>query len=173
MDKGHNCSSPQKGNINNVDNYRGTSLLNVLSKIFTYIVNRRLTTWAESNNVISDAQAGFRTQYSSVDHISTLYACVAKYLNYGGKFYEAYIDFCKAFDSVQHTLLWSVLFRTGVQGKMLRTLKSMYRTVQDCIRCGSENTEYFTCLQGLKQGCLVSPTLFSLFINELAHDIIS
>ena len=56
---------------------------------------------------------------------------------------------------------------------MLRMLKSMYRTVQACVRCGSENTEYFTCLQGLKQGCLVSPTLFSLFINELAHDIIS
>ena len=56
---------------------------------------------------------------------------------------------------------------------MLRMLKSMYRTVQACVRCGSENTEYFTCLQGLKQGCLASPTLFSLYINELAHDIIS
>ena len=52
----------KKGDINNVDNYRGISLLNVLSKTFTYIVNRRLTTWAESNNVIYDAQAGFRTQ---------------------------------------------------------------------------------------------------------------
>ena len=52
----------KKGGINNVDNYRGIYLLNVLSKIFTYIVNRRLTTWAESNNVIYDAQAGFRTQ---------------------------------------------------------------------------------------------------------------
>ena len=52
----------KKVDINNVDNYRGISLLNVLSKIFTNIVNRRLTTWADSNNVISDAQAGFRTQ---------------------------------------------------------------------------------------------------------------
>ena len=56
---------------------------------------------------------------------------------------------------------------------MLRMLKSMYSTVQACVRCGSENTEYFKCLQGLKQGCLASPTLFSLFINELAQDIIS
>ena len=71
------------------------------------------------------------------------------------------------------SLLWSVLFKTGVQSKMLRMLKSMYRTVHACVRCGSENTEYFTCLQDLMQGCLASPTLFSLFINELAHDIIS
>ena len=56
---------------------------------------------------------------------------------------------------------------------MLRMLKSMYRTVQACVRCWSENTDYFTCLEGLKQGCLASPTLFSLFMNELAHDIIS
>ena len=56
---------------------------------------------------------------------------------------------------------------------MLRMLKSMYSTVQACVRCGSENTEYFKSLQGLKQGCLASPTLFSLFINELAHNIIS
>ena len=56
---------------------------------------------------------------------------------------------------------------------MLRMLKSMYRTIQACGRCGSENTEYSTCLQGLKQGCLASPTLFSLFINEMPHDITS
>ena len=83
----------KKGDINNVDNYRGISLLNVLSKIFTYIVNRRLTTWAESNNVISDAQAGFRTQYSTEDHIFTLYACVEKNMNCGGKIYVTYTIF--------------------------------------------------------------------------------
>ena len=52
-------------------------------------------------------------------------------------------------------------------------LKSSYRTVQACVRCGSENTEYLTRLQGLKQGCLASPTLFSLFINKMGRDIFS
>ena len=137
----------KKGDINDVDNYRGIPLLNVMSKVFTHIVNRGLTDWAELNTVISDAQAGFRTQYSTMDHILTLYACVQEYMNRGATFYVAYIDFSKAFDSVQHSLLWSVLFRTGVQGKMLRMLKSMYSTVQACVRCGSENTEYFKCLQ--------------------------
>ena len=106
-----------------------------------------------------------------MDHIFTLYACVQEYTNRGGTFYVAYIDFSKAFDSVQHSLLWSVLFRTGVQGKMLRMLKTQACTAL-CkhVLDVAARTQF---LQGLKQGCLASPTLFSLFINELAHDIIS
>ena len=94
-------------------------------------------------------------------------------MNCGGKIYVTYIDFVQGIRLSATSLLWSALFKTGVQGKMLRMLKSMFRTVQACVRCGSEITEYFTCFQGLKQGCLASPTLLSLFINELAHDIIS
>ena len=97
----------KKSYINDVDNYRGISLLNVLNKVFTHIVNRSLTDWAESNTVISDAQTVFRTQHSTMDHIFTLYTCVQKYMNRGDKFYVAYIDSSKAFDSVQHSLLWS------------------------------------------------------------------
>ena len=56
---------------------------------------------------------------------------------------------------------------------MLRMLKGMYSTVQACVSHGSENTEYLECLQGLTQGYFASPTLFSLFIKELAHGIVS
>ena len=60
-----------------------------------------------------------------------------------------------------------------MKGRMIRILKSMYSTIKACVRCSSSCTEYFDCLQGLKQGCLLSPTLFSLFIKELAHDMTS
>jgi len=50
----------KKGDINNPDNYRGISLLSVISKVYTRIINSRLTVWAESNFVLTDAQAGFR-----------------------------------------------------------------------------------------------------------------
>ncbi len=156
-----------------MDNYRGISLLSVLGKVFTFILNKRLTEWTDSNDVLSDAQAGFRKTYSTTDHIFTLYACIEKYMLRNGKFYVAYVDFSKAFDTVQHPILWNILLRAGVKGRMIRILKSMYSTIKACVRCGSSCTEYFDCLQGLKQGCLLSPTLFSLFINELAHDMTS
>jgi len=90
-----------------------------------------------------------------------------------GKFYVAYVDFSNAFDIVQHPILWNILLRAGVKGRMNRIVKSMYITIKACVRCGSSCTKYFDCLQGLKQRCLLSPTLFSLFINELPHDMTS
>jgi len=90
-----------------------------------------------------------------------------------GKFYVAYVDFSKAFGTIQHPILWNILLRAGVKGRMIRILKSMYSTIKACVRCGSSCTEYSDCLQGFKQGCLLSHTLFSLFINELAHDMTS
>ena len=162
----------KKGDVNNVDNYRGISLIDGVNKLFTHIINKRITEWAEANDVLCDGQAGFRRSYSTTDQIFTLYACIEKYLSRSGKFYVAYIDFRKAFDTVKPTLLWTILIRTGIEGKMLRILRSMYRTVQTCVRSAAGSTDYFSCLQGLKQGCLASPTLFSLFINELAFEII-
>ena len=91
---------------------------------------------------------------------------VLKNMLRNGKFCVAYIDFSKASDTVQHPILWTILLRAGVKGRMIKILKSMYSIIKACVRCGSSCTEYFDCQQGLKQGCLLSPTLFSLFINE-------
>ena len=68
-----------------------------------------------------------------------------------GKFYVAYVDFSNAFDIVQHPILWNILLRAGVKGRMNRIVKSMYTTIKACVRCGSSCTKYFDCLQGLKQ----------------------
>ena len=90
-----------------------------------------------------------------------------------GKFYVAYVDFSKAFDTVQHPILWNILLRAGVKGRIIKILKSMYSTITACVGCCNSCTEYSDCLQSMKQGRLLSPTLFSLFINELAHDMTS
>ena len=55
---------------------------------------------------------------------------------------------------------------------MFNTLRAMYSSVLSCVRCIPRNTDYFNCMQGLKQGCLVSPVLFSFLINELASEIV-
>ena len=162
----------KKGSTQEPDNYRGISLLNVRSKLYSYIINKRLSTWVEDNDVLGEIQAGFRKDHSTIDHIFTLFSMIQRHLLRNKKLYVAFIDFCKAFDLISHCKLWPILNKTGIKGKMLQTIQRMYRIVKARIRNGNNVTKAFICQKGLKQGEITSPLLFSLFIDELARDII-
>lgn len=161
------------GNKDNPDNYRGISLLNILGKVFTSILNKRLMIWAEENGKIAEEQGGFRAGYSTADNIYILYAIVQRYfLRSSGKVYVCFVDYKKAFDTVNRNILWNTLKKNGVGGKMLRLLRNMYQNVRSCVRCPTDNlTDFFQSSLGVRQGCVLSPTLFSFFINELALEI--
>ena len=70
-----------KGSKSDPDNYRGISLISCLCKLFTSALNERLSKFAEANKIIGEEQAGFRTGYSSHDHIFTLQSIIDIYLN--------------------------------------------------------------------------------------------
>ena len=161
----------KKGDPDSPDNYRGISLLNICGKIYSYILNKRLMNWVEDNDMINEAQAGFRRNYSTIDHIFTLLALVQKQLLNHSKLYVAFIDFKKAFDLVDRSRLWEVLQKNNVKGRMYRAIKSMYEVVKARVRVRGGSTDAFLCPRGLKQGDICSPILFSLLINELANDI--
>ena len=162
----------KKGDVYNPDNYRGISLMSIFAKIFTSILNSRLTNWANMKDKIPETQAGFRKNYSTTDHIFTLYAIVQKHLSRKKhKLYVAFVDFKKAFDTVDRGKLWHCLRNTGLKGKMYSMLKSMYSNIKSCVRCNNDVTDFFDCPIGLRQGCVLSPILFSFFISELYFDI--
>jgi len=162
----------KKGDQHKPDNYRGISLLSLVSKCYTSILNKRLVTWAEENNKMSDAQAGFRKGYSTIDHIFTLSAIVEKSLGKrGGKLYVCFVDLRKAFDSVRRDLLLEIMEKNGLSSKFMNAILSMYKSVVSCVRVGATQTEFFECPVGLRQGCMLSPILFSIFINEIAANI--
>ena len=163
----------KKGDRNLCDNYRGISLLSITSKLFTSIINNRLYNWAEENNKINEEQAGFRRNYSTIDHIYTLH-CMASNCLYGSKrskLYAAFIDFQKAFDTINRDILWNILKKIGVSTKMINILKAIYLHVKAKIRQGYENSDEINCPLGLRQGCLLSPVLFSLLIAEVAYQV--
>jgi hypothetical protein len=162
----------KKGDNNNPDNYRGIALTSVLSKVYTYILNKRLTEWSNKESKLLEEQAGFRSGYSTIDHIFTLYALVQKYLLRNTKLFVAFVDFRKAFDSVNRNALWNVLRQHGINSKLYKALKSVYNSVLASVRVDCKYSATFKCFQGVKQGCLLSPQLFSFFINELAMEIV-
>ncbi|XP_053383852.1 uncharacterized protein LOC128550031 [Mercenaria mercenaria] len=90
----------KKGNVNNVDNYRGVTLLSCLGKLFTHILNNRLRNWAEEYNVYVEAQAGFRAHMSTIDNVFVLHGLINHMLNQGKQLYALFVDFSKAFDYV-------------------------------------------------------------------------
>ncbi len=121
---------------------------------------------------VYEGQAGFRQGYTTIDNIFIYQSIVQKYLNSrGGKFYALFVDFAKAFDSIKRNKLWDLLQTHGLSNKMNKLLRSIYENVKVCVRNNNEVSETFTCHLGVRQGCILSPFLFTFFINELAVQI--
>ena len=167
------CALHKKGSHFVKDNYRGISLLVVCSKIFTKVVNNRLLSWSETEKKIHECQGAYMPGRCTTDHIFSLYAVGQKQLCHrGGRCYMLYIDFSKAFDRVQHKYLWYRAISYGLHGKVLRVLRSMYSQLKSCVRTPQGLTEFFECKMGTRQGCMVSPFLFLMYINEFVNQLV-
>jgi hypothetical protein len=125
-----------KGDPNNVDNYRGITILSCYGKLFTCIFNNWLFDYLESLGLLCEEQARFRKGYGTIDHIFNLKCLIDLYLFRRQKLYCAFIDYRKAFDSVNMVLLWQKLLRTGIDGKILNVIQNLYKSAKSCVRDG-------------------------------------
>jgi hypothetical protein len=107
-----------------------------------------------------EQQAGFKRGYSTIDHMFTLLALIQKQFCFNRKLYVAFIDFEKAFDSIDRNVLWPILWKNGIKGKLYQCVHGMYSNVKARIRCGAKLTEYINCTRGVKQGDVCSPIWF-------------
>ena len=159
----------KKGPLMDPNNYRGISLIDSVCKIFMQVLNTRLSKWCDDNNIIHESQAGFRKNYSTFDNIFVLMSLSQKYLSKRrGRFYFIFIDFKRAFDSIRHNKLCDALDRNEICGNFMQLFESMYSKLRSCVKVG-KLTPYFDCSIGTRQGCVSSPKLFSIFINDLAN----
>ena len=116
LDTGHfpeqwsvGCICPiykNKGDRADVQNYRPITILSCLGKLFTSILNSRLNDYLEESMILSENQAGFRQQYSTSDHIFSLYALIELLKSQKQKLFCCFVDFSSAFDSVWRIGLW-------------------------------------------------------------------
>ena len=157
-----------KGKKDEPGSYRGIALLSCLGKVFTRILNARLNFWLLVHNTITEEQAGFRAGYSTMDQVYILNTLVTSQLHQGKKLYVALVDFQKAFDSIHRSALWFKLYNIGVRGKFLRMIMAMYSVCSFSVRLTLQLVTAptrATC--GVYQGCILSPTLFSIFVNDI------
>jgi len=161
----------KKGEESDPGNYRPIALLNTSLKLFTGLLTNRLVTWAERNKVLPEAQAGFRKKRGCDDQIFTLQATLQAGTT-RGKVYALFIDFARAFNSVQHKKLWEKLFSIGVSGKYIRILKRIYDSATTQIRLKEGYTGQIAITEGIMQGDSISPLAFCLFISDIEKILI-
>ena len=85
--------------------------------------------------------------------------------------FATFIDLKKAFDFIDRDLLLYKLLIAKIDGKMYDSIKSIYASTTSYVRINGKLTEWFSCKMGIKQKDCISPTLFSLFINNIVHEI--
>ena len=154
-----------------VDNYRGITLLSVVGKLYTVILNTRLSQWCERNQILVDEQAGFRQARSTSDQLFILREAVLDRSRRKKDTYCCFLDIKKAYDTVFREGLWRRLWEVGVKGKMWRVLKNIYNKVESSVVVNGKRGEWFELHTGVRQGCILSPTLFAIFIDGLAREV--
>ena len=162
----------KKGNPELCDNYRPISLTSLVSKIYTSILNMRHTEYLDYNNIISNEQGGYMKGFSPMEHVLTLYTMIINQFSKNRKLYVCFVDFKKCFDSINRDALFKVLEQNGIDGKLLGAIKSIYKRVYARVKLSNNcSTNSFECPIGLKQGCLMSTKLFTIFMNELSKEL--
>ena len=107
-------------NKNEPLSYRGIALASSSYKLFCALINTRLTKWAEGNDILADEQNGFRSGRSTIDHVSSLTYIIKPLKLKREQTFVAFIDFKKAYDSINRSLLWSKLEDLGIAGNILK-----------------------------------------------------
>ena len=154
--------------IQNVtENYRPITILSCFGKLFTAVLNLRLNNFLQYHNILEGNQAGFRSGYSTADHIFTLHALTEMLKNKNKKLYCSFIDFSKAFDSVWRVGLWMKLLGNSINGKIFRTIYNLYQNIKSCVKYSGNQSGFFQSYCGVRKGENLSPILFSLFLNDL------
>ena len=162
-----------KGDIKNVENFRPITILSCLGKLFTSMLNKRLTEFVDKNNELSENQAGFRKGYGTTDHIFVLNSLIEIMKKTKQKLFCAFIYFSQAFDSIWRGGLWRKLIFKSVNGKFFKIVYNMYENIKSCVRINNETSAFFPSECGVRQGENLSPLLFSMYLDDLENFIIS
>ena len=154
----------KRGDKNNPQNYRGITLTSTMSKIFTYLLNRRLGHWCDDNKILSEGQFAYKPGYGTVDAVFVL-KCMFDSHRSGAHY--AFIDYSKAFDLIDRGLLYNKLLNFGISSKFLKIIMNMYSKTSSKVRTASRMSDPFNLECGVMQGECLSPSFFALHINEI------
>ena len=162
----------KKEDKTDLKNYRGITINPNMSKLFSRILESRLMKVVEENKLLGEFQGAGRKGRHTTDNIFILSTLLEKAKKLGWLDTSiAFVDMKKAFDMVDREKLWALLQKKGLGGSFLRVIKSMYDDNKVFVDINGERTRPINPERGIKQGCVLSPVLFALYLNDLGEEL--
>ncbi|CAG9130045.1 unnamed protein product [Plutella xylostella] len=164
------CPVHKKGSKKKCTNYRGIALLPTAYKVLSYVLLKRLEPYTEK--ILGDYQCGFRRNRSTVDQIFLLKQLMEKKWEYAQSIHSLFVDFTKAYDSIDREALFTILRNFKIPAKIVSMVEVATRESRMKVRVGGELTDEFAVVTGLKQGDALSPMLFNLALEHVLRGVL-
>ena len=160
----------RKGNPQVCDNHRGISLLSIAGKILAKILLNRLNVHLDQTGLIPESQCGFRKDRGTIDMIFTARQLQEKCQEQNVDLYMTFVDLTKAFDTVSRDGLWKIMAKFGCPPRFIAMVRQFHDGMQARVQNDGEFSEPFEVTNGVKQGCVLAPTLFSMMFSAMLMD---
>lgn len=160
------------GDKKNINNYRPISLINNFSKIFEKIIKQRLISFLESNKLLSKNQYGFRPGIGTENALYHTTQFIYRELDYSNKVIAVFLDLTKAFDTVNHNILFQIFPNFGINNQSFNWFKSYLTNRQQMVKISDITGQVGSVEYGVPQGSVLGPILFLLYINAVSDLII-
>ena len=161
----------KKNNRLDINNYRGIIISSCVSKVLLRILTKRIDKFMSQSGKWSIYQCGFKKDHRTDDNLFVLNTIYNKYVKDMNKdVYIAFIDFSKCFDKINRDMMMYKLLKYDISGPIYKIIKSVYCKTGYQVQIGDDISSMFYGENGLKQGCCMSPTLSSIYQNDL-HDM--
>ena len=154
----------RQGDTSDKNIYRPIAIVTAISKIFELCLMNLI----ESHLITKDNQFGFKKKHSTDLCIFTVKSVIKYYNLYNSPVYSCFLDASKAYDRVNHWALFKKLLKRSISVIIVRILMFWYSKQEICIKWGNETSTCFTITNGVRQGGILSPTLFSIYMDDLS-----
>ena len=160
----------RKGNLQVCDNHRGISFLSIAGKILATILLNRLNAHLDKAGLIPKCQCGFRKNRGRIDMIFTARQLQEKCQEQIVNLYMTFVHLTKAFDTVSRDELWKIMAKFDCPPRYIAMVRQFHDDMQARIQNVGEYSEPFPVANGVKQGCVMAPTLFSMLFSAMLTD---
>ena len=145
------------------DSYRGISLLSIPGKVYVLVILAKISSHIDAQ--LLDNQSAFRKGRGLTDALFTIRQVISKSVAFDQPLFMAFVDLRKAYDSVPRDTLWRILHVYGVHTKLIELLMDLHTGTQAAVRMGGVVSEWFDVHGGVRQGCVIAPLLFNIYMD--------